>query len=253
MAPSEIIDRNYLAQLEALPLPSKPLGDWMVLHKCGDGKEWASRKFNFQVYERKNGVLTLVTNDFETLENLLQGKERVSEEGKRIIAMDDSGWGYPLGGVLCGAHDSETGQKYWREIEVAHFQGTNFRPRKTYLQRYAERALEIVYEIKPEPQKTIVRICTGYINTKARQALRERDFFVVEVDEIGEPLQSWLERRHKEYIKDLAGRDIYFDPKGMPNAEVAQRFYGAVDFARTHDLMHLAKTGWEYFHGRMQA
>jgi len=241
-----VIDKAYLKKLELLKLPKKgSTNEWTVLHMYGDGKQ-VSKKFNFQVYKDKKGILTLVTNDFNTLDRLLAGEKRVSEEGKRVILIDDSGWGFPLGGVLCGAYDLMAKRFYWREVETKYFQGTEFQE-KCYLERFKERALELIDEINPNKKETIIKICTGYINSKAKEELRKHDFLVVEVDEIGEPLQSLLETQHREYIKNLVGKDRYYDPKTVTSSKIAKKFDYTVNFAKENNLMHLVKTGWKCF------
>lgn len=246
MTYKEIIDKDYLERLKALNLPTKkPNNEWTILHMCGDDKR-ASAKFNFQVYRNKRNRLTLVTNDLETLRGLLEGKERISEKGKRLILIDDSGWGFPIGGVLCGVYDSKTGKFYERKVEVKYFQEKKF-ANKLYLDKYKDRVLEIIDEINPIVEETVIKICTGYINIKAKKALRQRNFLVVEVDKIGEPLQTWLETQYRAYVRDLVGHDIYYDPKGLLKKAISRRFYKVVDFARAHNLTHLVKTGWKYF------
>ncbi len=238
------IGHDYLERLRTLPLTAvKQSSPWVVLYMCGDGR-LASTKFNFQVYRNKRGELSLVTNDKPTLQRLLEGRE--AESRKRIVQMDDAGWGYPLGGVLCGAYDFQTGRFYRGEVRVEYFQGELFR-RKSYLESYRDVALQIIDKINPDTKNTMVKICTGYVNTEAKKALRERQFLVVEVDEIGEPLQSWLEAETQDYIRALTGEDVYYDPKALPKREVARRFGEAVRFARERNLMHLAKTGWKNF------
>ncbi|MBI3036606.1 hypothetical protein HYY73_02525 [Candidatus Woesearchaeota archaeon] len=53
-------------------------------------------------------------------------------------------------------------------------------------------------------------------------------------------------------MQRITGADIYFDPKGMPKAEIAWRFKEAVSYAREHNLTHLLKTGWGYFQRQPQ-
>ncbi len=247
MTYSEKINRDYLEKLrKANLLNVKPKTEWVILHKRGDGII-ASPAFNFQVYKNKKGNLTLVTNDDSTLQRVLRG-ERISEEGKRIVLIDDSGWGFPLGGVLCGAYDFQTNQFYKREIEVEYFQGERFQ-RKSYLERYRERAIEIVDKINPAPEETMIKICSGYINLKAKEALRE-NFLVVEIDRVGEPLQSWLEGEHRKYLQERVRKDIYYDPKGLSKGKIARRYDEVIKFAEKYNLMHLAKTGWGSFQGQ---
>jgi hypothetical protein len=251
MTYSTKITQDYLEQLKALGLPTeKRPNPYLVLFMRGDG-ERAPSNFNIQVYTGKKG-LRLVATDKLTLDRLLSGKssidtegKRIITEGKRIITIDDSGWGFPLGGVLCGAYDAGTENFYWREIEVEFFQDPQFK-NKEYLERYKERLIEIIEEINPPADGTLIKICSGYVISRARESLRERSY-TVEVTEIGEPLQSWLEEQNRRYIEQLVGRDVYYDPKRLSKEEVAKRFNEVVTFARENDLMHLAKTGWKCF------
>lgn len=247
MTDSTRIDKDYLEKLKELGLPTKDSNSpYVILHMHGDGIR-ASQKFNFQVYTGKNG-LRLVTNDKPTLDRLLSGEGNIDITGKRIITLDDSGVGFPIGGVLYGVYDAATEKFYLKEIEVKFFQGFRFR-KHDYLERYKERALEIMDEINPSLDNTVIKICTGHINTKAKEALREK-FPIVEVDEIGEPLQGWLEKQNRKYIELLVKKDIYYDPKGLSKEEISRRFYSVVEFAEKNNLMHLAKTGWNFFHDR---
>lgn len=245
MTHSERIDKMYLDRLKSLPLPTKNRSEpFILLDMQGDGKK-AHTNFNLQVYKNKKGHLTLVTTDVQIVRQLLEGKEKTSDVGKRIILIDDSGWGFPLGGILCGAYDSQTKNFYVKEIETDFFQGEKYQ-NKLYLDRYKERAVEILNEIKPNPTETIIKICTGYVNTKAKDILREMGF-LVEAEEIGEPLQSWLESQHKEYVIRLIGTDIYYDPKETSKPAISRKFNEVIAFANAHNLTHLLKTGWSYF------
>jgi len=242
------ITEDDLRKLKKLGLPSiNPKSQYVVLHMHGDGTR-ASTAFNFQVYTGRKGY-RLVTNDKTTLDRLLSGEAPIDVKGKRVLLLDDSGWGFPIGGVLCGVYDAETGKFYQREIEVEFFQSPRF-GKKEYLERYKERALEIIEKIAPSIGETVIKICTGYINTKAKEVLRERNFYLVEVDKIGEPLQSWLEEQNRLYVERLIGRNLYYDPKALHQTQVPARFHEVVEFAETHNLMHLVKTGWKFFEDR---
>ncbi|MFH0874600.1 MAG: hypothetical protein V1859_01590 [archaeon] len=239
---TEIIDHSYLEKIKKISLPDVIENNTSLLvHKKGNGVKSPS-SFNIKVYHNKKGRLTLVTTDKLLLDELISGKEREDLSRKRIIMIDDSGWGFPLGGVLCGAYDSETEMFHTKEINVSFFQGNLF-AEKAYLDEYAKKAFEIIHSIHPLQESTIIRICTGYINIKAKDDLREAGFQVI-IDKIGEPLQSWLEMEHKKYIIRLVGRDIYFDPKETEKSNAAQFYQRAVKFAEQNKLEHLLKNGW---------
>ena len=249
MTYKEVIDQEYLDLLKSLELPVKVQANpWLVLYKHGDDLR-APTVFNVQVYQNKEGRLTLVTNDKDTLDRLLAGEDKIDEEGKRIILLDDSGWGFPIGGVLCGVYDFKTDQFHAREVEVEYFQNDNF-DNQLYLDRFRDRALEIIEEINPSLEETVIRICTGYINIKAKDSLRESGGLLVTVAQIGEPLQTLLEEEHRKYIEELIGEDLYYDPKELSEQAISQRFHEVVNFAERNDIMHLAKSGWKYFQTR---
>jgi hypothetical protein len=247
MTYSAKITPDYFEQLKALELPvRRNPSPYVLLHMVGDGKR-APANFNFQVYGGKKG-LKLVVTDKPTLDLLLSGENPLDTEGKRVITIDDSGWGFPIGGVLCGAYDAETGQFYLREVEVEFFQNPKFK-NKEYLGRYREKVQEIIREINPSVDETVIKVCSGYINSEAVESLR-RGSYAVEVTRVGEPLQSWLEGQNREYVRRLVGRDVYYDPKELAEAEIPKRFDEVMKFVRENDLMHLVKTGWKHFQGK---
>lgn len=239
---TKIVDESFLKQVEALDLPKKQENNpWIVLHVFGDGKR-ASPKFNVKIYRNKKGIFKLVTNDFHTLQQLLEGKN-TRKKFERVIMADDSGWGYPCSGVLVGVHDSETNMLMFREIDVKYFQDPLF-SEKAYLQEYARQGIAIIDELNPDKNSTLIQICTGYVNTALKDQLREKGYHV-EVAEIGEPLQTALEEEHKKYIMKL-GLD-YYDPKEVPPEKIPSMFQHVLEQMKKKNLTHLAKSGWQFF------
>lgn len=239
---TQIVDEQFLEKVEALGLPKKDEDNpWIALHVFGDGKR-ASPKFNAKIYRNKKGILKLVTNDFHTLQQLLEGNKQHSNF-KRVIMIDDSGWGYPAGGVLVGAYDSATGRIEFREVDVKFFQDPHFSS-KEYLQEYARQGIDIVNTLGPDKSSTLIKICTGYVNTALKDKLREEGYHV-EVAEIGEPLQTALEKEHKDYVKKL-GLD-YYDPKELSSGQISSMFEQVLEQMKKKDLSHLAKSGWQFF------
>lgn len=239
------IDKELLESIKKLGLPEKKeKGPHLILHVHGDGVK-ASKKFNVRIYTDKQGRLSLVTNDEETLQRLLKG-EKLVERG-RTIYIDDSGVGFPLGGALVGAYDTKTGQVLTDEVGVQFFQGEKF-ANKRYCDEYAKKAKGLVGRLGGDPKDTRIVICTGYINIKAKELFRKLGYRV-ELGEIGEPLQSELEKRHADYINSL-GYDRYFDPKAVKRSELPKRFNEVVEWIKENNKMHLAKTGWRFFQGK---
>ena len=64
----------------------------------------------------------------------------------------------------------------------------------------------------------LFKVCPGYVNKGIVTSLREAGFRV-ETCAIGEPLQSALEKQHREYIRGLVNADIYYGPKDLGPVE----------------------------------
>ncbi|MCD1294596.1 hypothetical protein CUJ83_06215 [Methanocella sp. CWC-04] len=236
----KIIDRKTLEKIKSLKLPErKESSPYVVLHVYGDGIR-ASPKWNAKVYMNSKGELKLVTVDLSTLEDMLSGG--MGRQKEKVLKVDDAGWGFPLGGVMIGVTDEarvETGI-----VEVKYFQGERFES-KDYLYETARVTKELVSRFNASPENTRIEICTGYVNTMSRTALREEGYDVTVV-EIKGLLQDELEKRFKEYVKSL-GYKRYFDPK--ETHDIGYRFSEVIKWIeeKPEDRMKLAKTGWKYF------
>jgi hypothetical protein len=157
------------------------------------------------------------------------------------ILIDDSGWGFPLGGVLCGAYNTATGELRVEEIPVSFFQEPRWSS-KEYLREFASKAADAV---KGWDTNLPVEMCTGYVLNRAELLFRGAGY-KLERKQIGEPLQSLLEQKHKEYVEGL-GYGGYYDPKELTEAEIKKEFWKAVSWLHKEKKMHLAKSGWGFF------
>jgi hypothetical protein len=234
-----LIDRTTLQAIEGLGLPRRTeKSPYVALSVYGDGVRVTPR-WTARVYRNAKGQLKLVTTDYCTLERLLSGKALARE---KIIKVDDAGWGFPLGGVMIGAEADgriETGM-----VDVRFFQGKPFEAH-AYLEEAARVTLELVERQGGRPQDTLVEICTGYVNSKSKEALRKAGY-EVHVTEITGLLQHELEKRFKEYVVSLGYRE-YFDPK--ETRDPASAFKKVIRWiCEDPDArMKIAKTGWKYF------
>ena len=233
------IDAAMLKEIERLGLPRRDeRGPHVVLSVYGDGAR-ASPRWTARVYRNKAGRLTLVTTDYPTLEQLLAGK---SPEREKVIRVDDAGWGFPLGGVMIGA---EIGDEVVAGlVDVRFFQGELFATH-AYLDEAARVTGGLVGTLGGRPQDTLVEICTGYVNSKSKDALRQAGF-EVKVAEITGHLQHELERRFKEYIESLGYR-AYFDPKETRDPATAFNKVISWIMEDPGSRLKIAKTGWKYF------
>ncbi len=235
----KIIDAGVLQAIERLGLPRVPeKSQYIVLSVHGDDIR-VSSKWTARVYRNAEGRLKLVTTDYHTLGQLLSGRVSAREN---IIKVDDSGWGFPLGGVMIGAERGgriETGI-----IDVRFFQGELFR-KHAYLEEAARVTLELVRKLGGRPDDTLVEICTGYVNSKSKESLRDAGF-EVKVTEITGYLQHGLEQRFKEHVASL-GYQAYFDPK--ETRDPASGFRKVINWIMEDPghRLKIAKTGWKYF------
>jgi hypothetical protein len=235
----KVIDAGVLRAIEGLGLPRVPeKNPYVVLSVRGDDTRVSSR-WTVKVYRDARGQLKPVTTDYHTPERLITSKAPARE---KIIKVDDAGRGFPLGGVMIGAEKDgriETGI-----VDARFFQGEPFR-QHAYLEEAARVTVALVGKLGGSPDDTLVEICTGYVNSKSKEALRQAGF-EVSVTEITGLLQHELEQRFKEYIESLGYR-AYFDPKETRDPETA--FNKVIDWIRQdpESRLEIAKTGWKYF------
>jgi hypothetical protein len=233
------IDEATLRAIERLGLPQRSeASPYVALSVYGDGVRITPR-WTARVYRNAKGQLKLVTTDYRTLERLLSGEAPFRE---KVIKADDAGWGFPLGGVMIGAEAAghiETGM-----VDVRFFQGKPFEMH-AYLEEAARVTLALVEKLGGRPQDTLVEICTGYVNSRSKEVLREAGY-EVKVTEITGLLQNELEMRFKEYIVTLGYRE-YFDPK--ETRDPASAFNKVIKWIceDPETRMKIAKTGWKYF------
>ena len=240
---SRIIDNSMLEKIKALGLPErKENNQYIMLHVYGDNAR-APETFNAKVYTGKHG-LKLVTNDYVTLINLINGKIN-NKLYSRTIFIDDSGVGFPLQGILIGAYDTKTNKIEIGEVSVKFFQTPKFENQE-YLDEAVNVALKLIEKFNASSKDTLIKICTGFVNIKIKKKLRELGYDV-EVAKIGEPLQSELENKHKEYIQRTTGYSSYYDPKELQKGQIASEFNNVVEFIKKNNLMSQAKSGWNYF------
>jgi len=174
-----------------------------------------------------------------------------SLESRRIISIDDSGWGFPIGGTLVGLHDSLDNSLHYGEVAVAYYQNPHFEG-KAYLWAAANAVVKLLGKLQHpgadifDPRTVTVqfKVCTGYVNIGIVKELRERGFRV-ETCAIGEPLQSALEKQHREYIKCLTNADVYYDPKDLGKSNIGRAYSDAVEWIEKNNAWSIAKTGWK--------
>jgi hypothetical protein len=235
----KVIDAGVLQAIGRLGLPRRrEASPYIVLSVYGDDIRVSSR-WTARVYRNAEGRLKLVTTDYHTLEQLLSGRVSAREN---IIKVDDAGWGFPLGGVMIGAE--QNGHMETGIVDVRFFQGELFR-KHAYLEEAARVTLELVRKLGGRPDDTLVEICTGYVNSKSKEALRDAGF-EVKVTEITGYLQHELERRFREYVESL-GYHAYFDPK--ETRDPASGFRKVINWIMEDPghRLKIAKTGWKYF------
>ena len=275
---TQAIDHAMLERIKFLGLPQvKEKNEWLVLHIKGDGIK-APESWKAKVYTNKAEELKLVVTDVDIFNDLMMGRkvramEQVtckeqkhcvdcaphkaaecevnSLESRRIISIDDSGWGFPIGGTLVGLHDSFDNSLHYGEVAVAYYQNPHFEG-KAYLWAAANAVVKLLGKLQHlgadifDPRTVTVqfKVCTGYVNTGIVKELRERGF-KVETCAIGEPLQSALEKQHREYIKCLTNADVYYDPKELDKSNIGLAYSDAVEWIEKNNAWSIAKTGWK--------
>lgn len=157
--------------------------------------------------------------------------------------IDDSGWGFPLGGVLIGIWDSRTQQFMTGEVPVMYFQSPSFE-RKDYLRIASQVSLNLIKKLDIHIEGTLIKLCQGYVNNDTQSVL-ESYGYRVERCKITEPLQSKLEMIHLEYINKTFGSFMYYDPKGTNPYNIGRQYNKVIEWIKINRAWRDAKTGWK--------
>lgn len=127
----------------------------------------------------------------ETLDDFVQFRE---------IMIDDSGWGDLVLGVIVGTLDKDSGRYMERRIPVRYFQPPLFEEKK-YLDKVVEIVDEVCRVMKPD-QKTIFKVCSGYVLSAAVDFLQSKRLRVEETRITGE-LQEKVERGFTNWCEEI--------------------------------------------------
>lgn len=214
----------------------------------GNGND-ITNKWNvtFFKYSKSKQGISVVCNDWEIFDAIVSENWVYFESSNLpVISIDDAGWGFPLCGVMVGASDGQTVKTC--VVPVEYFQGDRFSG-KSYLTACALAGAKLLsnegFGVSPLTHQ--IEICTGFINTRLKDYLRECGFRV-RVVEIKGLLQDTLETKFKNYVRETIGADIYYDPKEMNKEHIPFEYHKCVEFGRNH-FPHLLKSGWKSMAG----
>lgn len=197
-----------------------------------------SKKWNVKIY--KSG--SVVTTDTKILKDIIDGNIKAPDKNLKLIQIDDAGFGFPLCGVMIGVYD---GRRIWTDtVSVQFFQGTSYEIRQ-YLDDYTQKGLKILQKLETTPETHRIEICSGFINKKLKNRLRDLKYDVRIVDITG-PLQDDLELLFKRHIaQETDGGVLAYDPKELPDKSmIGKKYYEVVRWGRKN-APHLLKTGWK--------
>ncbi len=196
-----------------------------------------SSKWNIKIYNSG----TVVCTDLVPLRKYAVGKFKLPDPSLKLIKCDDSGWGFPLCGILIGLEFNR--KIYVGEIGVEYFKSPSFE-KKEYLKKYSDEGIKILNKkIGANPKTHRIEICTGYVNGTLRDDLRELGYDVRTVEITG-LLQNKLEIYYKMYIKKKTGVDLAYDPKEVTKKQLVFEYHKALEWGQKY-APHLLKSGWQ--------
>jgi len=100
------------------------------------------------------------------------------------IEVDDAGWGDLVGGCVVVIRRVETDEYYAGEISVEFFKEPKFKTKQ-----YLDKALEIVEDGLKKlnvHKDEEIRMCTGFLLSKARRSLSQQGYLITPAKIVGE-------------------------------------------------------------------
>ncbi len=185
------------AQLQEL----KKFSEIEKLKKKSDYEKLRGRlgKSTLVVYDGKHGLTLLIQNLSPEAENLI--KRVIGKEKKRIIEIDDSGWGEPVGGVIIMGNEIGKRKYSSEEIPVEFFQNPKFKKGDYYI-KAVKAVNKILTKLKANPRDTKIRICTGTIFSNVYKFL-EKNRYEYKKGKIRGETQLLAEREFNKYLKKI--------------------------------------------------
>jgi hypothetical protein len=221
---------------KGLLVPRTENNKYLKVSYRGAGKEIPAT-WNVKVYS--SGAV--VTTDETTLKMLSDGSYSLPDRRLKVLQVDDSGWGFPLCGVMVGVSDGS--EIMTAVVDVRWFKKGVFES-KDYLKEYSRLARDILHDhFCARPDTHRVEICTGFVNSALRDDLRSLKFDV-RVAEIKGFLQDRLEASFKEYVHLALGADMAYDHKVFPDKKSLSKKYQAVLEWGEKNRPEMLKDGW---------
>jgi len=203
----------------------------------GDNVRVPAAFFVDVVDSKKNDGIIVDTNDVFALEQLIEGIPLIPDQVERELFIDDAGTTYPLGGMVCGVYDSKTRQLATAIVDVRFFRGRRLANMR-YVKEYGEKAVGLVEGMGVDKEKTLIRICSGYVNEEAKQYLRDLGYFVV-TDKIEGDSQNLVEDAFSLYLQFAFGFGDYVDPKVLGKDKIGRHKRMVLRWAKEREIM-----GW---------
>jgi hypothetical protein len=195
-------------------------------------------KWNVKIYRSGSVVCT----DMILLQDILDNKIKAPDSSLKIVQIDDSGWGFPLLGVMVGVNIVGY-SKIWTDVVPVKFFQDPLCESKAYLDEYASLGMGILNELNVRSDTHRIEICTGFINKNLKNLLRKYAFDV-RIVEIKGLLQDQLEYLFREYVKVMTGKDLAYDPKVLSGKQLGTYYYSVLNWGKAN-APHLLKSGWK--------
>lgn len=171
-----------------------PNAQYMIANYQGNGDK-VPANFRVSIYQGRKGYSVVSTCKHE-LQELISGRNPWNKKAKRIVQIDDAGFGCIIAGVMIGLYDRHNGKIYSEIIPPEIFR----KDQQIYLRAVTQACFNLLERIRIKQESTIIEMCTSYVFTDAREKLREVGWDVRSAQITGY-FQDRLEAEYKKYLK----------------------------------------------------
>lgn len=166
-----------------------------------------------------------------------------------LLQVDDSGWGFPISGVMVGVSD---GQRVETDLVPVEYFCPSAMASKSYQYEFAARALKIITsKFHATPTTHNLFVCRGYVLDVFYLTTKHLGY-QVERGPVTGLLQSEIEKRWHTHITELTqGAVQCYDPKDIPKKDIPKLYYRALNWGLQNPQW--LKTGWRSIQAKMFA